>query len=250
MFNGLALPLLVLLAMPCAVLADALAGDSLTGDSLAGDALAVQDGEAFAFSWQVTQCGGTLRTEWRESGGKIVASDEVVFGSAGVQRYEILRPGYGHDLQVQREARGFAIRTRTGQGREHADFVAIDSRAVLAGPMLVTYAIDKLAELRAGAVLQIRYLIPERAKVIVLQLRVVAAASGDRAEVEVRAASPWLRPFVPQTVMRFAADGRFVGMTGPLLPLGGPIESPASLHGELQARNRRVSSRCNILGLP
>jgi hypothetical protein len=109
------------------------------------------------------------------------------------------------------------------------------------------FAQQHLAKLRNGRTLQVDYLLPELHRVLEMRLKGASYGTGGSTRVEVIAASPFLRPFVPTTIFEFDAAAQFVALTGRLTPQLGTVRQPVAIDGKLTlgAPLCKLSSSCN-----
>lgn len=183
---------------------------------------------------RVTRCTDRLRSEWRSSDGRLLASDDVLISGSGFTRYTLARENLGQRITVTRS--GSELEFRSGDGAPSQSVSVEPGIPVLAGPMLVTYVGERLAQLRAGRSLLVGYVIAERG--MVLRLRIGAHAHGADGGLEVHAdaASPLLRPFVPTTSMSFDAAQALVSMSGRILPQDAGALQPVPLDARVMLR--------------
>lgn len=214
-------------------------------ETLRGDATAPSSDGTRQFQWQVTRCVHSLRSEWRNGDGVLVAWDQVGLGSLGLERYELARPSVQRQVLVIRRGAVLEIWSYGPQGEDVQRLTRTPGTSLLAGPMLVAYVKEQLPLLRGGAAMVVDYLIPERAMVIALRLQGRAITADGRSRIDVAPASAWLRPFVAAAELEFDGAGRFLRMQGRLLPQAGSVRHPLALEGELRTRSWSPTSSCN-----
>ena len=212
-----------------------------------GEAIA-DSGKRFSFS--AGQCGQRIFVEWRDTEGQLAAREEVELTAEGWSRYRLERPTIhqkiigsvvGRELTLDIERDGVFERNQVTL-----------KRPLVAGPLLIRRLQAALPTLRAGETLELDYLIADQA--VVLRLRIQRERDtggplvGSMTEgagvlrVRIQAASPWMRPFVPETWLTFDAEDELIAMRGRLLPLEGPASRPQPVAGVLNLHQLASSS--------
>ena len=198
------------------VVAVGLAGSlpSVAATTLLGDAKA-ESGQSFAFA--AGQCAHGLFVEWRDGAGRLAAREEVSLMGQSWSHYRLERPNVGQVIEGVRVGdRLTLVTTRQGEPLE-LDYLIADQGATL---RLKIQRVEIDPRTRAGAGTGAG--------------RATHAAGSVRLRME--AASPWMRPFVPQTFLTFDARGEFVAMQGRFLPLAGTASRSQPLAGVLSLR--------------
>lgn len=199
--------------------------------------------------WNVAawQCGPRLGIEWRTPDGRLSASEDVVLDAATPGRlalYRLVRENIGQQVEGVVRDGVLELEIRSAGSTRRARVTA--TPGLLAGPMLVRHAQRNLDALRLGRELKVDYLLGERAAVIALRLTAERdAAVGGGVTVRVAAASPILRPFVPETLLRFSVEGALLAVSGRLLPHLGTARAPRPVDGELQVRGVQLAGGCS-----
>ena len=211
------------------------------------------------FSFSTGQCGQRLFVEWRDPQGRLAASEDVELTADDWSRYRLERPTIhqkiigsvvGHELTLDIERDGVIERKQ----------VTLKAPLV-AGPLLIRRLQRALPTLRAGEPLELDYLIADQATVLRLRIQRERDTGGPLLgsvtagvgilRVRVQAASPWMRPFVPETWLTFDAEDELITMRGRLLPLEGSASRPQPLAGVLNLHPlassslRAMQSSCN-----
>lgn len=231
------------------VVAVGLAGSlpSVAATTLLGDAKA-ESGQSFAFA--AGQCAHGLFVEWRDGAGRLAAREEVSLMGQSWSHYRLERPNVGQVIEGVRVGdRLTLVTTRQGERKEQALSVTDE---VVAGPLLIRRLQAALTTLRQGEPLELDYLIADQGATLRLKIQRVeidprtragAGTGAGRAthaagsvRLRMEAASPWMRPFVPQTFLTFDARGEFVAMQGRFLPLAGTASRSQPLAGVLSLR--------------
>lgn len=212
--------------------------------TLIGDAKA-ESGQSFVFA--AGPCSEGLSVEWREASGGLAAREKVALEGAGWVRYRLERPNVGQLIEAQRVGNRLNLRhVRDGKVKEQQLTVSDD---LVAGPLLIRRLQAALPRLRAGGLLELDYLIADQGAVLRLRIQrdtgkrdagplgvVEAPLPAGLVRLRMEAASPWMRPFVPQTFLTFDAQGELAVMEGRFLPVGGTAERAQPLAGVLNLR--------------
>lgn len=228
----------------------ALLSAAATADSLGGDIHSTGEAEVRGaapgvqrYSVSASRCGERLSTEWRRPDGVLVAKEEVELVEGRWVRYRLQRPNIGQDLRAER--RGTTVTLVDGARPGRAPTRLAGRVSLVAGPELVPFLQARFDELRAGRAVEFDYLVAERSMILGFVARTRPATG--RLVVELEASSVLLRPFVPETVLEFAADGGLSKVTGRMLPVAGDARDPTPLDGVL--RMLTTQSSCNTRSL-
>lgn len=208
---------------------------TVAATTLLGDAKA-ENGQSFAFA--AGQCAHGLFVEWRDDAGRLAAREEVSLSGESWTHYRLERPNVGQMIEGVRV--GDRLRLITHRQGERKEYEISVTDAVVAGPLLIRRLQAALPSLRQGEPLELDYLIADQAATLRLKVQRVETLPATRAAGSVRlrmeAASPWMRPFVPQTFLTFDARGELVAMQGRFLPLAGTASRSQPLAGVLSLR--------------
>jgi hypothetical protein len=197
----------------------------------AGDAVGIEE-PGRHFRWSVERCGPRLRSEWRDARGVLVAWDEVHQRGGSFSEYQLARAATAQRIHATQRTRSIDVATKAASGMQRTRSIATAGEAVLAGPMLVSLVQEQLPRLRSGESIERAYLVPEHSMVLRLVARRIQAGAGGGISVQIHAASPLLRPFVPTTVLEFDRSDRLVRSSGRILPLDGPALLTTHTHPE------------------
>ena len=235
---------------------------SMAAISVVGQAFA-ESGHAFTFA--AGACGPQLFVEWRDAEGTLAARESTTRGTTSPEgttpestkpdaqdwvHYRLERPNVGQSIEGRKRGRALTL-TIERDGQRQVKRMTL-SDGVIAGPLLIPRLQSALPALREGQSLELDYLIADQAAV--LRLRVErepqlgraysAEAKFEQGHVRLRmeAASPWMRPFVPQTWLTFDARGELTQMEGRLLPLQGSVRRPLPLTGVLNVSSLNSES--------
>ena len=187
-----------------------------------------------------THCADRLSTEWRHPDGSLAAAEEVELTDGRWSRYRLRRANLGQDLRAERQGDTVTITDATrSSGRPLARLTARGT--LLAGPELVSFLQERLSALRAGRALEFQYLLADRGTALGFIAR--GRVQGQETTIALEASSALVRPFVPTTTFRFAADGGLREVVGRMLPVVGDPRSQKPLDGVLQMSASQSS--CN-----
>lgn len=222
---------------------------TVAATTLLGDAKA-ENGQSFAFA--AGQCAHGLFVEWRDEAGRVAAREEVSLSGESWSQYRLERPNVGQVIEGVRVGDRLRLITHRQGERKEQEISVTDE--VVAGPLLIRRLQAALSQLRQGEPLELDYLIADQGATLRLKVQRVESNPGPgtgmgpgtgagratRAAGSVRlrmeAASPWMRPFVPQTFLTFDARGELVAMQGRFLPLAGTASRSQPLAGVLSLR--------------
>jgi hypothetical protein len=192
-----------------------LGAPSTAADTISGDAVALA-GDPAPFRWRVAECASVLESQWWAPSGEQLTSESVKFGPNGQATYAYER--FNIHEQAEVEISGLRANIRLSQDGRIRSHEVSSELPILAGPMLITYARDRLSQLRAGAALLVAYVVPDHLTSVELRLRVVSASS-DRISVQVAPLSALVRLVVSDATIDFDRNGRFIAFTGRVLPV-------------------------------
>lgn len=205
--------------------------------TLIGDARA-ENGQSFSFA--AGPCREGLYAEWHDAEGLIVAREKVALEGAGWVRYQLERPNVAQFIEASRVGNRLRIDSRRNGKSKRQEITVNDD--LVAGPLLIRRLQAALPRLRAGEAIELDYLIADQAAVLKLKIQretaantVLPLATGS-VRLRMEAASPWMRPFVPQTFLTFDATGELAAVQGRFLPLAGTAERSQPLAGVLSLR--------------
>jgi hypothetical protein len=224
----------------------------MAATSVVGQAVA-DSGQAFTFA--AGACGPQLFVEWRDGEGTLAAREITTRESTMSEAqdwvyYRLERPNVGQSIEGRKQGRELTL-TIERDGQRKVKRMTL-SNGVIAGPLLIPRLQSALPALREGQSLELDYLIADQAAV--LRLRVEREAHSGQAHsrqanlgqgqvrLRMEAASPWMRPFVPQTWLTFDARGELTQMEGRLLPLQGSVRRPLPLTGVLNVSSLNSES--------
>lgn len=223
---------------------------------IVGEAV-TDSGKRFAFS--AGQCGQRLFVEWRDAQGRLAAIEDVELTAGDWSSYRLERPTIHQKIIGSVVGRELTLQIERDGVLERKQFTL--KAPLVAGPLLIRRLQAALPTLRAGEPLELDYLIADQASVLRLRIqRERDAGQGlfgsvtdgaDILRVRIQAASPWMRPFVPETWLTFDAEDELITMRGRLLPLEGSASRPQPLAGVLNLHPlassslRAMQSSCN-----
>ena len=217
----------------------------MVGQYASGDAFPLEANDVPQMSrivFEIGSCGPMIRSHWHDPTGLIVAAEELETGDAGLVRYRYWKPNVEESAVVTRSGPNtFSIEINQA-GRKETREVEVDGE-IVAGPLAVL-AQSSLVNLKDGAKLPVRYLVPSKFAAYPFNLARTGAPQGARINVSFTGDSYSARQFSKGLTMYFDAKGEFQGMRGPSVPAINVPQRKQALDLDVMV-NRHYSRPCS-----
>jgi len=198
------------------------------------------DGTPFRFT--SSRCSDRFHSQWRNNVGQLITEEILIVDGNQWTQYRLRHVLVDKEVLATNKGNLIRVEIRSGAGSRTIN-IPHDGQ-ILAGPLLVESIGLGLENIRHNGPVDFDYLVAERGLVLRLRATFEEEESRKATMVQVGAASPFLRAFVPKVMLTYNDDGWLESVEGRLLPVLQKGGNPVPVDGKLLVR--LVKENCEL----